>query len=144
MPKVSAQVGSTVHLRLRAVGLLESYYRGIDSDAPWKVVQIDGGYGREALWLQDAGGRMIMVWRGQCTPLPRCEYCGVEGHSNSKGTGKTCAVRAEEVKASRAAVSARMKAAWAAKKAGLPPPLAEESPEPLRGAFVELAEESPF
>lgn len=144
MPKVSAEIGSTVHLRQRAVGVLVTHYKGIAVDAPWKVVQIDGGYGRDALWLQDSTGRMIMAWRGQCSPLPRCGYCGVEGHSDSKGTGKTCAVRAEEVKASRAAASVRMKAWWAAKKAGLPPPPKEEQEEGRRGHFVELTEEAPF
>jgi hypothetical protein len=83
---------------------------------------VDGGRGRDALWLtrEDDGARVI-VWRSQVAPLPLCTYCGQEGHTASTGNAKTCSVRATEVAESRARASARMKERWRLKKAGLLP-----------------------
>lgn len=53
--------------------------------------------------------RTIVVWRGQVVGVPRCEYCGREGHTKSTATGKDCPVVADEVKQSREAQARRMR-----------------------------------
>lgn len=144
MGRVAAIVGSTVYLRRKAIPVLGQQYGRLEVDTPWTVTLIDSGYGRDALWLQSREGQQILAWRGQVSPLPRCEYCGLEGHSSSSGTAKTCSVRAAEVAANRAALSAKMKAQWAERK-GFPAP--ESSPAP-QGRVIEVAEavaeEAPF
>lgn len=107
-----ARASSGYHVRLRAAAvpsLVSVYGYTLDASAVWEVVQVDGGYGRDGLHLQAPdSGRRIIAWRNQVVALPRCEYCGAEGHTKSKGTAATCSVRAAEVVELRKTQSARM------------------------------------
>jgi hypothetical protein len=125
---VRASSGNHVWLRPEALPELARVYGPLPADAQWEVVVIDSGYGKDGLHLE-LDGRRILAWRSQVKAVPRCDYCGLEGHVSSKGTAKTCPVRAEEVKESRLAQSRRMKERWAvikAAEAGSPPAEREE------------------
>lgn len=107
-----ATVGNHVKLRPEAVPVLRSVYglTPADEEALWAVEVVDGGYiDRDGLHLVAPDGRRVLAWRHQVAPLPRCEYCGAEGHTKSAATAKTCSVVAAEVAELRKLQSARMK-----------------------------------
>jgi hypothetical protein len=108
-----------VLLRKPALQQIRAMYPNVSADAVWRVEVANGGYGRDALHLVRVDGlggpeldERIVVWRGQVVGFPRCDYCGLEGHSTSKGTAAVCPVRRKEAEEERAAQSARMKARW--------------------------------
>jgi hypothetical protein len=125
-----------VWLRPRALLELARVYGTLPTDAAWTVITVDGGYeGRDGLHLEGPDGRRIAAWRSQVRALPRCEYCGLEGHTSSKGNARTCPVRAAEVQDLRARQSLIMREIWrkkraaAAAKAGVTTTLAPEPPD---------------
>lgn len=108
-------------LRQAAVQQVRATYPNVSADSLWRVELVNNAYGRGALHLvrveRLAGPpaeplERIVVWRGQVAALPRCDYCGTEGHSNSTGTAATCTVRAAEVHALREQQSQRMREHW--------------------------------
>lgn len=130
-----ATSGNHVWLRPAALPELARVYGNLPADAIWTVITVDGGYeGRDGIHLE-AEGRRILAWRSQVRALPRCEYCGREGHTASRGSAKTCSVRAEEVSHLREQQSATMREIWrkkraaAAAKAGVTGALAPEPPD---------------
>lgn len=134
VPRVGAIVGGHVRLKKKAIPILGQLYGTLDADTAYLVERIAGGYDndRAALFLRAPDGNVVLAWRGQAIPFPRCEYCGAEGHSNSSGTGKTCKVRAEEVAGARQAASVRMKERWAKKKGeAAPPPVDTDNEAPF-------------
>jgi hypothetical protein len=118
------ETGFHVRLRESAIKGVRNTYPDVTRDQVWLVEVTNGGYGRDAmhLLLVDAIGgapvlvegeqHRIVVWRGQVVGVPRCDYCGSEGHSSSTGTAANCSVRAAEVKEQREASSKRMSARW--------------------------------
>lgn len=108
-----ASVGNHVRLRPEAIPVLGAVYGLTSGDAEllWQVDVVDGGYiERDGLHLVSPDGRRVLAWRHQVAPLPRCEYCGQEGHTRSKATAKTCSVVAAQVAETRKLQSARMRA----------------------------------
>lgn len=150
-----------VLIRQAALQQIRATYPNVSADSLWRVELVNSAYGRGALHLVRVekvtgppSAERIVVWRGQVVGLPRCDYCGVEGHSNSTGNAETCSVRAAEVKALNERRSADMKAHWerqrleaAEMKLGPGAPRlgntapAGEGPEP---AFSTPSGESPF
>lgn len=123
------QTGFHARLRESTFKRVLAAYPGVTLDQLWRVEVVNGGYGRDAMHLllvDSIGGepvlvegepKRIVVWRGQVVGMPRCDYCGSEGHSASTGTAANCSVRAEEVAKQREAASERMTAHWARLKA---------------------------
>lgn len=150
-----------VLIRQAALQQIRATYPNVSADSLWRVEVVNNAYGRGALHLvrvEKVGGppsdERIVVWRGQVVGLPRCDYCSIEGHSNSSGTAATCPVRAAEVAALNAKRSRLMHEHWERQRAeaatmklgpGVPPcpgntAPAGEGPEP---AFSPSGE-SPF
>ncbi len=125
-----ATVGNHVWLRPGALPELRRVYADLTDDAIWTVVVVDSGYGeRDGLHLESPTGRRILAWRHQVRAVPRCDACGLEGHTMSKGTARTCPAQAELVKETRLEASRRMKKRWVAIKAGeLPAPRRATAP----------------
>lgn len=137
MPRVGAIAGGHVRLTRKGVATLGQVYGALDTEAAWKVLRCVGGYdnARGALYIESPDGKVILAWRGQVIPFPRCEYCNQEGHSNSSGTAKSCKVRADEVAEQRKAASRRMKERWAREKGqsvgSVPPPAEPDAEAPF-------------
>lgn len=108
-----------VLIRQAAVQQIRALYPNVSANALWRVETVDGGYGRDALHLARVEsitgpptGERLVVWRGQVVGLPRCDYCGQEGHSTHTGTAATCSVRAASAAEAREAQAVRMRAHW--------------------------------
>ncbi len=115
-----------VLIRSSAVQQIRATYPNVSADSLWRVELVNNAYGRGALHLvrvervtgaPPADAERIVVWRGQVVGLPRCDYCGGEGHSSSTGTAANCSVRAEEVRELRERQSQAMREHWARIKA---------------------------
>lgn len=113
-------------IRSSAVQQIRATYPNVSADSLWRVELVNHAYGRGALHLvrverlagpPPADAERIVVWRGQVVGLPRCDYCGDEGHSNSTGTAATCSVRAAEVEALNRRRSEAMREHWERVKA---------------------------
>ncbi len=128
-------------IRSSAVQQIRATYPNVSADSLWRVELVNGAYGRGALHLvrvEKLTGppaeppERIVVWRGQVVGLPRCDYCGQEGHSNSTGNAATCSVRAAEVAALRERQSQAMREHWARLKAEAAQMLKESGPALVR------------
>lgn len=118
------QTGFHVRLRPAALAEVRQTYPTVGEKQLWRTEIVNGGYGRDALHLVEVASytaapsaMRIVVWRGQVVGEPRCEYCGMEGHTKTTGTAANCATRAAEVAEQRQAQSVRMTAHWARIKA---------------------------
>lgn len=117
---MSAPAAQThVLIRQAALQQIRATYPNVSADSLWRVELVNNAYGRGALHLVRVEkltgpptAERILVWRGQVVGLPRCDYCGHEGHSNSTGTAATCSVRAAEVTALNERRAQHMREHW--------------------------------